>query len=107
MLTAHATSVARVEVDAVFWSRLSRILAIVLPGPKSKEASLLLLHSAFLLLRTLLSLYIASLDGSIVSAIVRGQAMSFIKRIALWLLVALPATCASMGCFLTCPCLLS
>lgn len=45
----------RVEVDAVFFDKLNRILSIVVPGMKSKEASLLILHSGFLILRTLLS----------------------------------------------------
>jgi ATP-binding cassette subfamily D (ALD) long-chain fatty acid import protein len=86
-----------VEVDAVFWARLSRILKIVIPGLKSKEASMLVLHSAFLLFRTLLSLYVASLDGRIVSALVRGDARTFLLRIATWMAVAVPATyCNSM-----------
>lgn len=87
---------ARVAVDAQFWQRLRRILAIVVPSSHSKEASLLLLHSAFLLFRTALSLYVAALDGKIVSALVHGQPWVFVKRIALWLGVALPATCQAV-----------
>ncbi|KAM0747920.1 hypothetical protein T439DRAFT_305088 [Meredithblackwellia eburnea MCA 4105] len=82
----------RVEVDALFFTRLSRILKIVIPSLHSKEASLLALHSLFLVLRTLLSLYVASLDGSIVSALVRAQPRQFLYRILLWMLVAVPAT---------------
>lgn len=82
----------RVEVDAVFFERLTRILRIVIPSARSKEASLLALHSFFLVLRTLLSLYVASLDGSIVSALVRAQPRLFLWRIFLWMAVAVPAT---------------
>jgi ATP-binding cassette subfamily D (ALD) long-chain fatty acid import protein len=81
----------RVEVDAVFFSRLSRLLRIVLPSIRSKEASLLALHSFFLVLRTLLSLYVASLDGSIVSALVRAQPKQFLLRICTWVVVAIPS----------------
>ncbi|BGP00311.1 Peroxisomal long-chain fatty acid import protein 1 [Rhodotorula toruloides] len=82
----------RVEVDALFFQRLTRLLRIVLPSFRSKEASLLLLHSFFLVLRTLLSLYVASLDGSIVSALVRAQPRQFLIRIVTWMAVAVPAT---------------
>ncbi|BGP25421.1 ABC fatty acid transporter [Rhodotorula toruloides] len=82
----------RVEVDAIFFQRLTRLLRIVLPSFRSKEASLLLLHSFFLVLRTLLSLYVASLDGSIVSALVRAQPRQFLIRIVTWMAVAVPAT---------------
>ncbi|KDE06157.1 ATP-binding cassette, subfamily D (ALD), member 2 [Microbotryum lychnidis-dioicae p1A1 Lamole] len=82
----------RVEVDAVFFERLSRILRIVIPSKRSKEASLLVIHSLFLVLRTLLSLYVASLDGSIVSALVRAKPREFLYRIFLWMAVAIPAT---------------
>lgn len=80
------------QVDAVFFERLTRILRIVIPSTRSKEASLLALHSLFLVLRTLLSLYVASLDGSIVSALVRAQPRQFLWRIFLWMAVAIPAT---------------
>ncbi|BGP17059.1 hypothetical protein JCM10213_000303 [Rhodosporidiobolus nylandii] len=82
----------RVEVDALFFRRLSVLLRIVLPSFRSKEVSILLLHTFFLVLRTLLSLYVASLDGSIVSALVRAQPAVFAKRIAMWMAVAVPAT---------------
>ncbi|GAA5853045.1 hypothetical protein JCM3766R1_000852 [Sporobolomyces carnicolor] len=82
----------RVEVDALFFQRLGRLLRIVVPSIHSKEASLLLLHSFFLVLRTVLSLYVASLDGSIVSALVRAQPKQFLTRIMLWMAIAVPAT---------------
>ena len=85
----------RADVDSVFWARLAKILHIVVPSLRSKEATLLLAHSAFLVFRTLLSLYIAELDGRIVSALVRGQGKAFLLRILTWMAVAVPATCDS------------
>jgi ATP-binding cassette subfamily D (ALD) long-chain fatty acid import protein len=80
------------EVDSVFVARFSRIFKIIVPGVTSKEFWLLTLFSGFLLGRTGLSLYVAELDGQIVSALVRGQGKQFIKNILYWMLVAIPAT---------------
>ncbi|KAJ3210955.1 hypothetical protein HDU67_004853 [Dinochytrium kinnereticum] len=82
----------RGEVDIVFFRRLVRILRIIIPGVTSKEFLLLNLFSGFLVARTFLSLYVAELDGSIVSALVRGQGGLFLLRIAYWMGVAVPAT---------------
>ncbi len=45
--------------------RLRYLLRIVLPGLKSKEFGLLLFHSSFLVARTLVSIYVAQLDGKV------------------------------------------
>ncbi|KAF9347817.1 hypothetical protein BGX34_002860 [Mortierella sp. NVP85] len=68
---------AKVAVDRVFFERFMRILRLVIPGVRSKEFWLLVVHSGFLVFRTMLSVYIAALDGRIVSALVRGQAKDF------------------------------
>ncbi|KAG8967358.1 hypothetical protein FRC03_010103 [Tulasnella sp. 419] len=82
----------RVQVDAVFYKRLSALLRIVIPSLRSKEALLLAMHSGFLVFRTVLSLYVADLDGRIVSSLVRAQTIPFLMNILRWLLVAIPAT---------------
>ncbi|KAI8996014.1 ABC transporter transmembrane region 2-domain-containing protein [Gaertneriomyces semiglobifer] len=82
----------RADVDALFFKRLARLLKIIIPGVSSKEFWLLNLFSGFLLGRTVLSLYIAELDGRIVSALVRGQGKAFLKYIVYWMTVAIPAT---------------
>ncbi|KAG8905151.1 hypothetical protein FRC01_008451, partial [Tulasnella sp. 417] len=79
-------------VDAVFYARLKRLCRIVIPSIRSKEALLLAMHSAFLVFRTVLSLYVADLDGKIVSSLVRAQTIPFLWNILRWLLVAIPAT---------------
>ena len=60
---ASATDLTAEQVDDVFYKRLSNILRIVIPGIKSKEALLLCMHSSLLVFRTVISLYVASLDG--------------------------------------------
>jgi ATP-binding cassette subfamily D (ALD) long-chain fatty acid import protein len=57
------TNPAIEQVDDVFYKRLSKILRIVIPGIKSKEALLLCMHSSLLIFRTAISLYVAGLDG--------------------------------------------
>ncbi|KAH8100490.1 adrenoleukodystrophy protein [Cristinia sonorae] len=82
----------RVAVDAVFYQRLSNILRIVIPSIRSKEAMLLFMHSSLLIFRTVISLYVAALDGKIVASLVRAQTFPFLWNILKWLLVAIPAT---------------
>ncbi|KAJ7462800.1 adrenoleukodystrophy protein [Mycena galericulata] len=82
----------KVAVDALFYRRLSDILKIVIPGITSKEALLLMMHSSLLVFRTVLSIYVANLDGVIVASLVRAQPRQFFLNILRWLLVAIPAT---------------
>ncbi|KAF9821813.1 hypothetical protein IEO21_00243 [Rhodonia placenta] len=82
----------RVAIDAVFYQRLSNILRIVIPTLRSKEALLLVMHSSLLIFRTVISLYVAALDGRIVASLVRAQPVPFLLNILRWLLVAIPAT---------------
>ena len=82
----------RVEINREFFRNLLRLLKIVIPGIKSKELRLLLSHSVFLVLRTLLSLYVAELDGKVVSALVKGNGRDFILGLVWWMVVAVPAT---------------
>ncbi|KAI8082569.1 ABC transporter transmembrane region 2-domain-containing protein [Gilbertella persicaria] len=96
----------KAEVNMTFFKQFFKILKIVMPGLRSKEFWLLMVHSGFLgktkvddirmtnklVFRTVLSVYIASLDGRIVSALVRGQAREFMLGIGWWMTVAIPAT---------------
>ena len=51
------------QVDGVFYQRLSKLLRIIVPGIRSREARMLVLFSALLVFRTAISLYVAVLDG--------------------------------------------
>lgn len=82
----------KVEVNREFFRNLIRLLKIVVPGWRSKEFRLLAGHSVFLVLRTLLSLYVAELDGRLVSNLVRGKGRDFLLGLVWWMIVAVPAT---------------
>ncbi len=82
----------KVAVDKDFVRRLKLLLSIVVPGFRSKELWLLVLHTGFLISRTFLSIYIASLDGSIVKSIVDRDAYVFMYRMLRWIAIAVPAT---------------
>ncbi|KAF4452479.1 ATP-binding cassette, subfamily D (ALD), member 2 [Fusarium austroafricanum] len=82
----------KVELNREFFRSLLRLLKIVVPGWRSKESRLLLSHSFFLVLRTLISLRVAEMDGAIVKALVKGNGKEFLKRIVWWMLIAVPAT---------------
>ncbi|KAI9804669.1 MAG: hypothetical protein M1833_006744 [Piccolia ochrophora] len=88
----EATSKKKVELNREFFKNLLRLLKIVIPGWRSKELRLLISHSVFLVIRTLLSLYVAELDGRLVSSLVRGKGRDFLIGIVWWMLVAIPAT---------------
>ena len=89
---ASATARKRVELNSEFFRNLWRLLRIVIPGWKSRELHLVISHSFFLIIRTLISLYVAELDGKLVSSLVRGRGKEFFKGVAWWMMVAVPAT---------------
>ncbi|KAL6241749.1 ATP-binding cassette long-chain fatty acid transporter pxa2 [Rhinocladiella similis] len=82
----------RVEINKEFLRNLLRLLKIVIPGWRSKELRLIVSHSVFLVLRTLLSVYVAELDGKVVSALVKGRGRDFVLGLVWWMVVAVPAT---------------
>ena len=88
----EATVKKRVELNREFFNNLLRLLKIVIPGWRSKELRLLTSHSFFLVVRTLISLYVAELDGKLVSSLVRGKCKEFFLGIVWWMVVAVPAT---------------
>lgn len=79
-------------VDKDFINDLKYLLKIVFPRWRTKEIRLIVIHSGFLFIRTLLSLYVASLDGKLVSSLVRGQGKLFLTSLICWMVVAVPAT---------------
>ena len=87
-----AASRKKVELNREFFRNLFRLLKIVIPGWRSKELRLLISHSVFLVVRTLISLYVAELDGRLVSSLVRGKGKEFLIGLVWWMAVALPAT---------------
>ncbi|KAI1095310.1 ABC transporter transmembrane region 2 [Rostrohypoxylon terebratum] len=88
----EVTKKKKVELNREFFKSLLRLLKIVIPGAKSKETRLLISHSFFLVVRTLISLKVAEMDGAIVKALVKGNGKEFLTRIVWWMLIAVPAT---------------
>ena len=82
----------RMELNREFFRNLLRLLRIAVPGWKSKELRLIISHSFFLVARTLISLYVADLDGKLVSSLVRGKGTEFLLGVVWWMVVAVPAT---------------
>lgn len=82
----------KVELNREFFRSLLRLFRIVVPGWRSKETRLLISHSFFLVVRTLISLKVAAMDGAIVKALVKGNGREFLMRIVWWMLIAVPAT---------------
>ena len=90
----------KVELNREFFKNLFRLLKICIPGWRSKELRLLVSHSIFLVIRTLISLKVAAMDGALVSSLVRGKGKDFLIGIVWWMLIAVPATFTnSMVCW--------
>ena len=79
-------------VDAKFFKQLLKLIKIAIPRILSKEFALLVLHTASLVIRTFLSIYVAQLDGRIVKSIVERNIPKFSRHCTSWLLLAIPAT---------------
>ncbi|KLO16094.1 hypothetical protein SCHPADRAFT_823580 [Schizopora paradoxa] len=80
------------NVDKVFLRQLSAILRIAFPSLTSKEALIVVLHSFFLILRTVLSVGVAKLDGRIVRDLVSGNGPGFLRGLGWWFAFAIPST---------------
>jgi ATP-binding cassette subfamily D (ALD) long-chain fatty acid import protein len=82
----------KVELNREFFKNLFRLLKICIPGWRSKELRLLISHTVFLVVRTLISLKVAAMDGQLVSSLVRGKGKDFLIGIVWWMIIAVPAT---------------
>lgn len=65
-------------INKIFLRQLLKLLKISIPSILSKEFGLLSLHTSSLVARTFLSIYVASLDGQLVKAIVEGNVPQFL-----------------------------
>ena len=76
--TSVSSAQKRISVNDAFYKQLRQLLRIIIPGVWTKECALLALHTASLVSRTFLSVYVAQLDGYIVKAIVQRDVLSLI-----------------------------
>ncbi|KAG2097053.1 ABC transporter transmembrane region 2-domain-containing protein [Suillus discolor] len=74
-----------------FVHQLRSLLRIVLPSLYTREALLLTAHSTFLVLRTVLSIAVARLDGRIVRDLVSADGKGFLTGLVLWFALAIPS----------------
>ena len=80
------------KIGKDFYRQLLGLLKIAFPGIWSREFFLLLCHTASLVCRTFLSIYVANLDGKIVKSIVEQDFRRFVVMVLRLLSVAIPAT---------------
>ncbi|THH03553.1 hypothetical protein EW145_g6175 [Phellinidium pouzarii] len=80
------------NIDRVFLRQLRAILRIAFPSLASKETFIVLLHSSFLVLRTILSVGVARLDGRIVRDLISGNGKGFLRGLGWWFIFAIPST---------------
>ena len=78
-------------VDMDFLKKVSKLLKIAIPKLLGRETLSIALLSGLLVLRTVLSIYVSDINGSIVKAIVNKNLMKFIKQIITLALYSLPS----------------
>lgn len=69
-----------------------KLIRIMIPRVFSTEIMLLSGHTTCLIIRTFLSIYVATLEGAIVKYIVRKEPRNFTRQILKWFAIAIPAT---------------
>ncbi|XP_039761122.1 ATP-binding cassette sub-family D member [Pararge aegeria] len=75
-----------------FLRQLVSLARIMVPGFRSHEVALLAAHTVCLFTRTFLSIYVATLEGSIVKHIVQKDLGAFSALLMQWFGIAVPAT---------------
>lgn len=80
------------DVDEAFWKRIRVLVKHVVPTWHCKEASYIAIQAALLIARTLLSIWLADVNGRVVKAIVNKDLMQFVRRIFVLFLFALPSS---------------
>ncbi|KAG6862188.1 hypothetical protein C0995_004270 [Termitomyces sp. Mi166 len=84
---------AKPNIDAAFLRQFRAIIfRVAFPSLWTKETLIVALHSFFLVLRTVLSVVVAKLDGRLARDLVSANGKGFLKGLGLWFLLAIPST---------------
>lgn len=75
-----------------FIKQILTLVKIMVPKLYCKETALLTVHTMCLFTRTFLSIYVASMEGSIVKYIVKKDVNNFMLMLLKWFGIAIPAT---------------
>ena len=73
------------NVDKEFWERIFKLVKHVIPGWKCKEVTYIVFLAILLIIRTMMSIWLADVNGRVVKAIVNKDLRMFIKRVSLLL----------------------
>jgi ATP-binding cassette subfamily D (ALD) long-chain fatty acid import protein len=69
-------------VDAAFWKKLHKLVTIVLPNWSCREARYIYILTILLVVRTLMSIWLADVNGRVVKAIVNKSFSDFLKKVS-------------------------
>jgi ATP-binding cassette subfamily D (ALD) protein 3 len=92
MFVKNNKSQGKGKVDKRFFKKLMRFIKIVIPGWKTKEASLLAILSSALVVRTILSIQLAEVNGGVVHGIIKMDKEKFVQGLFTILLYAVPSS---------------
>ncbi|KNZ74123.1 ATP-binding cassette sub-family D member 2 [Termitomyces sp. J132] len=88
-----ASAKEKPNIDTSFLRQFRAIIfRVAFPSFWSKETMMVALHSFFLVMRTVLSVLVARLDGRIARDLVSANGRGFLKGLGLWFLLAIPST---------------
>lgn len=78
----------RGNVDDLFWIRINKLVRIVLPSYTCREARYIYFLTGLLVIRTLMSIWLADVNGRVVKAIVNKSFPEFCQKVS-----SVPSTC--------------
>lgn len=84
-------------MNGKFFRKLLKLIKIAIPRLVSRETACLSMLSLFLFVRTILSIQISDVSGSIVKAIVKIQFSDFIYKIIVLALYSVPSSIVNSG----------
>ena len=79
-------------VDSKFFRRMMRLVRIAIPGWRSSEAKYIIILSLFLVIRTILSIQLAEINGTVVHGLIKMDRKVFLTGLATILAYAIPSS---------------